>query len=65
MMMIGNSKERSLAELKTLGSVYCLQHCAEQDIRIMTRSHRLEAGLEFVKVWDIIENAMVEFKLAM
>jgi hypothetical protein len=28
------------------------------------RSHSVEAGLEFVKVWDFVESGMVEFKIA-
>jgi len=44
MMILFNSKERSLDDFKVLG---------------------IDAGFEFVKVWDMAESGIVEFKIAM
>ena len=63
MMMLLNAKERSLDEIVALGSVIYVQQWAWQGILTILRSFRVEAGLEFVRVWDMVECGMVEFKV--
>jgi len=65
MMILFNSKERSLDDFKVLGLVFCAQYWEGQCSMMIIWSRRIDAGFEFVKVWDMAESGIVEFKIAM
>jgi hypothetical protein len=64
LMMLMNAKERSLDEFKALGSVFFGKYLVKSWYTDNTWSRSIQAGLEFVRVWDIVESGIVEFKVA-
>jgi hypothetical protein len=62
MLAMGNSQERTLQQFTELGCVET-SHYPHSNFMLMTNAKcRAEAGLQLVKVWDLGEAQLLEFR---